>query len=203
MLIDIIISFITVFPASIIMNNFGINKIPTFNIFEGSFFASGFGWFLLVVFFIPIYEEISSRLFLVLSKRNIIISLTFNLFLLYIFIINSSNLFYWVMIVQCLILLMIAILLFTKNLYSTVRIERYLLSHYTYVFYFSVVLFSIYHALGYNYKGFVGGLLVIMLILPKSISGCILGFVRIRMGLVWGFALHVMMNAVFFWISFL
>jgi len=201
LLLDVIISFITVFPASFILRRFEISKIPSFEIFNRSFFESGFGWFLLVVFITPIYEELSARLFLNCRKWNIIISLIFNIGLLYLFFINTSKLYYWFLVILCLMLLIVAVLLLRKNIHSIDKILNYLTSHFNYVFYFSVILFSIYHALGYHFEGIVSCLLVIVLVLPKSISGCILGFVRVKLGFIWGVALHIIINAVFFLVT--
>lgn len=202
LLLDIIISVITVFPASFILRTFEINRIPAFEIFDRSFFESILGWFLLVVFITPILEELSTRLFLNYSKLNVVISSIFNIGLLYFFF-NTSKLYYWIIVVLCLMLMVVAVLLLRKSYHSTNKIQDYLSSHFNYVFYFSVILFSVYHALDYHFEGIVGGLLVIVLILPKIISGCILGFVRVRLGFIWGIALHVIINAVFFLVSLL
>jgi hypothetical protein len=72
---------------------------------------------------------------------------------------------------------------------------------YTYIFYFSAILFGIVHITNYKLS-YTILLLSPILIAPQILVGSI-GFLRVRYGFVWGFLLHALHNAVFVGIGIL
>ena len=61
------------------------------------------------------------------------------------------------------------------------------------VFYLSVLLFGAVHLFNFEYKaGFYG--FAVFLILPQLSAGVFLGFIRVKMGLVWAICLHAFHN---------
>jgi membrane protease YdiL (CAAX protease family) len=73
---------------------------------------------------------------------------------------------------------------------------------YTYIFYFSAILFGIVHITNYKLS-YTILLLSPILIAPQILVGLFIGFLRVRYGFVWGFLLHALHNAVFVGIGIL
>lgn len=144
----------------------------------------------------PVYEEIATRLFLKFSKRNIIISLAFNLGLIYFFFIGGSHIIAY--IISCAVILIVVMLLMTEGSFFSKNLKNWWESRYSYIFYGSVVLFSFYHALEYQFESIIIGLLIFILVLPKAVSGCLLGYARVRLGFGWGVTLYIAINTIFY-----
>jgi len=73
---------------------------------------------------------------------------------------------------------------------------------YTYIFYFSAILFGIVHITNYKLS-YTILLLSPILIAPQILVGLFIGFLRVRYGFVWGFLLHALHNALFVGITIL
>jgi uncharacterized protein (TIGR03435 family) len=73
---------------------------------------------------------------------------------------------------------------------------------YTYLFYFSAILFGIVHITNYKLS-YTILLLSPILIAPQILLGLFIGFLRVRYGFVWGYLLHALHNAVFISIGIL
>jgi len=76
------------------------------------------------------------------------------------------------------------------------RVNHFWVKRYKIVFYFSAVLFGLVHLSNYEYS-----ILVILfsplIVAPQFVVGLFCGYLRVRHGLVWGYFMHAMHNAIF------
>lgn len=75
-------------------------------------------------------------------------------------------------------------------------------SHFRWSFYGFTLVFGFIHITNYDINSAVL-LLAPFLVLPQLFVGVVLGYIRVRFGLLWSIALHAVYNTLFFSISFL
>ena len=76
-------------------------------------------------------------------------------------------------------------------------ISRIWLHHFRAVLYFSCVAFGLGHVYNFTSITVVSLLLAPLLVLPQIISGFILAFARVRLGMIWCIVLHIAHNVLF------
>ena len=149
---------------------------------------------------IPILEEIAYRLPLFYSKKNLVLSFTVivyfllsvifadglldisaNVYLRIFASFTAGGLFY--------------IILRVKSLEN--KISRFWEVHYGIAFYGLLLLFTLGHIENYNLNLTVLTLMPILLI-PQFIGGIFFSFTRIKFGIIYSIALHIMINAMAF-----
>jgi hypothetical protein len=76
--------------------------------------------------------------------------------------------------------------------------ERIWIDHFRSVLYFSCFTFGLVHLFNYRFTSLTGTILFLapLLVLPQIISGFILAFTRMRLGLIWSITLHAVHNLV-------
>lgn len=74
------------------------------------------------------------------------------------------------------------------------------IQNYSYIFYLSAFVFAMIHISNYEFSAKI---LIIspIILMPQFIIGLLLGFLRVKFGLMWGFYLHSLHNLIFLSIS--
>ncbi|GMT46077.1 MAG: hypothetical protein IEMM0006_1909 [bacterium] len=147
----------------------------------------------LTILFSPVYEEILFRSLLKFKKINILLFIVTNLFLwLFAFFRSkmSSPVFYMLPI---LVFGLLSLLLW----FGRDKIEQYISSNFKYFFYGTVLIFGSLHAS--NFTGNMYLILAFSPILggPQIVGGLLLGYIRMKNGLVYSVLFHVLLNSVF------
>ncbi len=147
----------------------------------------------LTVLFSPIYEEILFRSLLKFKKINVIIFIATNLFLWLVAFFRSkisSPIFYLILI---LVFGLLSILLW----FGRDKVEQYVSSNFKYFFYGTALIFGLVHAS--NFTGNIYLILIFSPILggPQIVLGLILGYIRMKNGLVYSILFHMLINSVF------
>lgn len=146
--------------------------------------------FITVVILAPIYEEIIFRSLLKLKKINIILFVTTTPIIIGIAAILSKTA---VVIFLSILLLIIAslLLVFKRN-----KIELFLSSNFKYFFYGTALIFGLLH--GTNFTGNIYLILAFSPILggPQIVLGFILGYIRMKNGLIYSMLFHMLLNSV-------
>ncbi|MEM6377289.1 MAG: CPBP family intramembrane glutamic endopeptidase [Bacteroidota bacterium] len=77
--------------------------------------------------------------------------------------------------------------------------------HYGVIFYFTVVAFGLIHIANFRDLGSIWQVLLWgpLLVMPQLVLGCLLGFIRLRLGFWWAVALHATHNFIFVGIALL
>ncbi len=147
--------------------------------------------FITVVILAPIYEEIIFRSLLKFKKNNIILFCTIVPILIGIAAIISK--IGAVIFLSLLLLIIVSLLLaFKRN-----KIEIFLSSKFKYFFYGTALLFGLLH--GSNFTGNIYLILAFSPILggPQIVLGLILGYIRMKNGLIYSILFHMLVNSVF------
>ncbi len=139
----------------------------------------------------PIYEEIVFRSLLRFKKENIILFVTIVPILIVIaaFISKIGAVFF----LSILLLIIVSLLLtFKRN-----KIQQFLSSNFKYFFYGTALLFGLLHAS--NFSGNIYLILIFSPILggPQIVLGLILGYIRMKNGLVYSVFFHMLVNSLF------
>jgi membrane protease YdiL (CAAX protease family) len=129
---------------------------------------------LILVILIPFFEELIFRLYL-RYKYN---------YLLRFFVFLSS------------------ILGFQNHKKFETHVNQFWIRRYKTIFYFSAILFGFVHLANYGYTTMI---LIFspLIVAPQFVAGLFLGYLRVRHGLISGFLLHAMHNAIIFCIPLL
>jgi hypothetical protein len=163
-------------------------------------------WTLIIL--LSIIEELIFRLPLRYSAINLNISvLLFALFairtLLFRFgsfgSVTFTERWLWSAVLAIVIASIVFVLLRTERIKRV--ISRIWLDHFRSVLYFSCVAFGLVHV--YNFTSITVANLILapLLVLPQVISGFILAFARMRLGMIWCIVLHTAHNALFFFMG--
>ena len=195
LLIDIVLTVITFFPLFYLSEAFSIEKLPSLEVRNIDFLSSTSGYLTIILLISPVFEEITNRLFLVFRKRNIILSLLFNIGLISYIIVSKQEFYITGIAISCGIFVALSVVLSRNTVLS--KLSKIWKGSYSYVFYFSVILFTVYHALEYDIQSITKLLIIFVIVLPKAFSGYLLGYARVRMGFAWGLLLHITMNVVY------
>jgi hypothetical protein len=175
-----IIIYIIDFKEGIKIFNYQNNKLLKYTIWENVSYILLLG---------PIIEELISRLYLDLKKRNLILTLVcFLIVSLKITNLNFDLKFYFFVLT---ILTVIFFILKSKQDSIIFFGKKY----YTFIFYFSCLTFSFLHFSNYSKvlsENYIW--LLPILVLPQFIMGIFFGYIRIKLGFFWAILLHICMN---------
>jgi hypothetical protein len=192
-LLDIALALFSGAIISIIVKEFGLlegHKMTAFMNDRPAWFIIFYG-----VMLAPVIEEFFFRLHLRINEKylqlNVILMITGLIYILA-SIIN-------VRILQiCLIAL--EVLLLAIYLIKKEQINTYLLTiwerKYFSVFYISSSIFALLHISNYDPKA-ITYLLIPILVLPQFVLGVLCGFLRLRLGFIWGIIFHSGHNLLF------
>lgn len=142
-----------------------------------------------VLFIGPLIEELISRLYLDIKKITIQITMI-SIFLL-LFKFNNLALDFKSFSYLVIIIILFAFL----TLINQKTITKFGVNYYGYIFYFSSITFSFLH-----FSNFTSVLndcylwLLPILVLPQLVMGIFFGYIRIKLGFLWGLLLHICMN---------
>lgn len=148
---------------------------------------------------IPVIEEFSTRLYLKFKPINIAVSFALLMACGFcvIFKVNILKLDY----LSFIIFVITIFLAYTIHYILSISIIRQKFEHvfvnnFKYIFYSSIVIFSIFH---FNKYIIEPDKLYIypILILPQIITGIIWGYVRIKFGIMWSIIQHICFNMIF------
>jgi hypothetical protein len=156
--------------------------------------------------FAPVAEELSFRLPLRFTKINLTISaLLVTLFavrrlLLKFGIFGLATRWLWSAVFAILVASVVFVLLRTEPVKRLVR--SFWLDHFRSVLYVSCFAFGLLHISNYRFTTLTAETLLLapLLALPQIISGFILAFARMRLGMIWCIVLHAANNFLAFWL---
>ena len=138
---------------------------------------------------VPVFEEILFRFLLKPTRKNIFWYVAILLFPL------SANLikgkYYFALIITSLLLLPLVLLL-SKNFLKWA--QKYYLKHFAFFFYLSCLVFGLAHATNFSPFSYKELLLAPLLALPQLFAAPVLGFVRMKYGVVYSVLFHFLLN---------
>ena len=169
------------FLISICENQFNLNRI----ILD----ISSLSLIILSITYSPLSEEIAFRIMLKPSWKNTMI----------------FTLLFWFLATMCLlrkeyILLCIfltigsasLVTLINKNIRSV--FQAFILRHFRFFFYLSSILFGLIHIFNYEPVSIKLLILAPIIIAPNIIAGLILGYIRMKFGIIYSILLHIAIN---------
>lgn len=134
----------------------------------------------------PVYEEFLFRALLRFNKKNILlfISTIFTMIVVLMYMSKYKPVFVLLIILLCFVFLYL----------NFKKIKLFINAKFKYFFYFSVFAFGLAHL-----SNFSGNIYIIMiafplLIAPQLILGLILGFIRMKYGLIYSILFHFLVN---------
>ncbi|WDF54877.1 CPBP family intramembrane glutamic endopeptidase [Mucilaginibacter sp. KACC 22063] len=142
----------------------------------------------------PIIEEVVFRLWLSFKKRDIVISLT--LISLLIAVKLNGHHIYQLQVDEIIKLLGIAtlsgiIILFLSRRIPTVEITNLAFKS---IYWISCALFGLLHITNFGTFNWKIAWAYPFFVIPQLLLGCILGFIRIKDGLIWAIMVHCLVN---------
>lgn len=150
---------------------------------------------LLIVFVIPLIEEVIFRLLLKVNKINVSISLSLWLLLLIkngkITEVNFNN---YEIYFKLFIVILFGLILYKLALSD--KIVRYLATKEKVLFYFSVLSFGLVHITNIKEFHWQLSLFYPFFVLPQIFMGYFIAKLRIEQGFIWGLLFHVVINAI-------
>jgi membrane protease YdiL (CAAX protease family) len=147
-----------------------------------------------IVFFLmiiagPIIEEIMFRLFLRPTNKNLLGLIIFCGLLFINSVIKHKTIF------LILSLLVLIVLIYSVSNKSRRRqLQLIVLKHFKILFYLSCLLFGFVHIFNFSYFSFILFVLSPIFLIPKIIAGAILGYVRLKYGIVYSILFHFLIN---------
>jgi len=141
------------------------------------------------IFLAPIYEEIFFRSLLIFNKKTILLFITNSLILILITYYYSK--ITYMVIILSFTLFFLSILF----IYDIVSIQTFVKSHIAKLYFISSILFGIMHI--FNFSGNLIYLILFGVLLagPQIFLGFILGYIRIKNGLIYSIIFHVLVNS--------
>ncbi|MEO1653568.1 MAG: CPBP family intramembrane glutamic endopeptidase [Bacteroidota bacterium] len=139
----------------------------------------------------PVMEEIAFRLYLRFSPLNLMISFLL-LSLFFGTMLPTSLLYHPVFMVVALLLVLSFLFLFRKRIAQS--LEHFWRKQWAYIYYFSALLFGFFHLSNYELPVYQLILLSPILVLPQILLGFILGYLRIKRGILAPICLHILHN---------
>lgn len=146
-------------------------------------FFSSFSILLYILILGPLIEEVVFRIALVSSYQSVMISITVSIIILIKAVINESL---SISIYVSLFLQIIYIACLNNNF---LRTKIILLS-------ISSILFGVGHLENFQFPSHTPFILMITFVIPQLLIGFAIGIVRIRLGFIWGVALHCLFNSI-------
>ena len=191
---NILLSFAAVRIQTLITNisgyNIGDNNVVAETLDQFPFITA----FLVAVIAIPLIEEIVYRLWIKPSKPIFVIGF-------FIFIIFNLPLIPGIQNLSPFLLILLSFVAFISLMYTSIwvdkqKLEKILLENLRFIVYFTAITFGLIHIFNYENIGNFWWLTPI-LILPQLIGGFTLGYLRLKLGFVWGFFGHALYNCIF------
>lgn len=143
----------------------------------------------LAILLIPPIEELLFRIWLRVNRKTLLI-LSGIFFFLAFLLIPYAN--YWIMAgVVGVGILIAAIALWRKEKY----VQNLAARHFGVLFYLSVLIFGLVHIFNYTPLTWQTWLLAPVLVLPQFIAGSMLGFIRVRYGILYSILFHTAINS--------
>ena len=181
-----VITFLIIFPTGIVIYLLSIafdlstltNDIPALKLF------------IMGMILAPIYEEIFFRSLLKFDKKNILIFLSTCLLLITYSILNDK---FAIIIILSIILILVISIYLSSNVN---KVSNFIKKHFKYFFYASSLIFGLIHATNFIGNIYIIISLAIFLTLPQIISGLIMGYARMKYGLIYSIILHMINNSV-------
>ncbi len=165
----------------IICSVFGIIHEPIDMTFIDKFFA--------VFLIAPIYEEIFFRSLLRFNWFNISLFIT-NLLVFILYMIIKENIMY-VTIASVFLFFILAII----TIASIKKTSNFISQNIQYFFYFTAISFGLLHTINFSGNPWAIFSFSLILVSPQIILGLILGYVRIKYGLLYSILFHMVVNA--------
>lgn len=143
---------------------------------------------LIGVILAPVYEEILFRSLLRFNKISLSLFLATVVIFIVVFILKRNNTF--ISLLSATLLVTITFVSF----WSIKRISQFITSNFKYFYYSSSILFGFMHLM--NFTGDIRYIIAfsIVLIAPQIIAGIILGFIRMKHGLIYSILFHMIIN---------
>ncbi len=143
---------------------------------------------LIGVLLAPVYEEILFRSLLRFNKISLSLFLATVVVFLVVFILKRNN---------TVIFIFSALLLVTLTFVSfwpMKRISHFITTNFKYFYYGSSILFGLMHLM--NFTGDIRYIIAFSLILvaPQIVAGTILGYIRMKHGLIYSILFHMIIN---------
>ncbi|WP_321309910.1 type II CAAX prenyl endopeptidase Rce1 family protein [Marinifilum fragile] len=150
--------------------------------------------FFKVVVFAPLVEESLFRLLLKPKLKNLITYSIISIVLIsYLFWMEKYVIAFVLLGIQFLVLM----LLYKRQEYLR-NFYRIYLKRFSYFFYFSVIMFGMVHLTNFKYPELSIWIVLLspLLILPQLLMGCILGFIRMKWGIIYCILFHATINGI-------
>ncbi len=142
-----------------------------------------------LVLLAPVLEETLFRFLLKPTHKNIIYYFIILSFPLVINLIKGK--YHHALIIVFLALIPLMLLL--KRSYLK-KVQKYFLKHFALFFYLSCLAFGLLHVTNFHPFSYMLLLLAPLLVLPQLFLGTVLGFVRMKYGIVYSILFHILMN---------
>ena len=187
----IFIYFVSIIPISIVIHF--LNRYFNLETFKPE--LSKLYSVLFIILIGPIFEEIIFRSWLRFTRNNLIV------FIIALSVLDLYSVFQSKIELTIVLFFILLIVLIIVKYYSIKRIEMFISSNFKYFFYATAISFGLLHA--FNSSGNIYLILGLSIILgaPQIIGGFILGFIRMKYGLIYSILFHIMINSIFvFWI---
>lgn len=157
---------------------------------ERALLSSESKYFLVHLLLVPIIEEIGFRLYLIPSKRNVLLSSITVVWLVYLMIVKVPESPIQYNIIRCMVSIPVGLLVYLClfRILPTVK--------YSSLFYFSALLFGSLHfnAFVYTDISFFSVLYVLLVIILTSFVGIIFGYIRVSSGIMYSILFHFLLN---------
>lgn len=148
--------------------------------------------FLLVAVVMPALEELAFRLWLVYTPQYFLISLWLVAIFMHSTLMQVGGAYLGYGILGVATLITIWLLAFKETAQRSMH--KLYIHHYGWIFYGATALFALLHLI--NFKPDPQILLFApLLVLPQLLLGLVLGYLRVKLSMIWAIALHGMYNA--------
>ena len=137
----------------------------------------------------PFIEEILFRFMLRPKYNNLICFFCFSFVMMIISIVRSNN--NYLLFFATLSLLSFFLILNKRYVRNA---QRVLIKYFVYIFYLSCLIFGLYHITNYYPITFKLLLIVPVIFLPQIITGTVLGFIRLKFGIIYSMLFHAIIN---------
>ncbi len=177
------------------MKHFGLIDIDLFPVLNKTHIAEVLTSLFLLIFIIPIIEELIFRLHLLPRKLNISVSVIAIILYATVELSTSVKNNIAIGIIAFIGVAVLAVYFIFQQKYSEIIITIWK-KKFRFVFYFTALLFGSFHLINHKVSGSI--LIFFPLIFaPQIILGINTGYLRVRSGFGWGLLLHIIHNFLF------
>lgn len=188
MLLLIITDILTSILRYSIEHVFSLDPVNRLDPFADNFFITFF-WFCI---FAPITEEIAFRLHLKFRSLNLWLSYSF-LSAFFLRLSYKINIFLFIAIAILIFILTLLLVLERKRIH--IKLKWFWSENFWFVYYFSSILFGFLHFGNYQFE-YKNLPFIFVIVLPQTIAGLFLGYLRIKFGIIWSIFLHFLNNSI-------